>query len=150
MRLAKPLRRVTTWSCSAVCFGAAQLCAVTWHDQCVRKRSVSVSWRCWLRHCTVFRAVSAVLQDVTRVSVGTDVSEELHFHDIRWNSEVFFQDVGACLPRYILEDLSIYKYKVVQIWPGQTVTCLHTISPGHIWTTLYIRIIVRQARIPHN
>jgi hypothetical protein len=29
-------------------------------------------------------------------------------------------------------------YKVVQIWPGQTVTCLHTISPGHIWTTLYI------------
>jgi hypothetical protein len=30
------------------------------------------------------------------------------------------------------------KYKVVQIWPGQTVTCLHTNSPGHIWTTLYI------------
>ena len=30
------------------------------------------------------------------------------------------------------------KYKVVQIWPGQTVTCIHTISPGHIWTTLYI------------
>jgi hypothetical protein len=32
----------------------------------------------------------------------------------------------------------IGKYKVVQIWPGQTVTCLHTISPGHIWTNLYI------------
>jgi hypothetical protein len=30
--------------------------------------------------------------------------------------------------------------KVVQIWPGQTVTCLHTNSPGHIWTTLYIRL----------
>jgi hypothetical protein len=29
-------------------------------------------------------------------------------------------------------------YKVVQIWPGQTGTCLLTISPGHIWTTLYI------------
>jgi hypothetical protein len=29
-------------------------------------------------------------------------------------------------------------YKVVQIWPGQTVTCLHTNNPGHIWTTLYI------------
>jgi hypothetical protein len=28
-------------------------------------------------------------------------------------------------------------YKVVQTWPGQTVTCLHTNSPGHIWTTLY-------------
>jgi hypothetical protein len=25
-------------------------------------------------------------------------------------------------------------YKVVQIWPEQTVTCLHTNSPGHIWT----------------
>jgi hypothetical protein len=31
------------------------------------------------------------------------------------------------------------KYKVVQIWPGQTVTCLHTKRPGHIWTTLYLR-----------
>jgi hypothetical protein len=30
---------------------------------------------------------------------------------------------------------------VVQIWPGQTVTCLHTISPGHIWTTLYIAFL---------
>jgi hypothetical protein len=29
-------------------------------------------------------------------------------------------------------------YKVVQIWPGQTVTFLHTNSPGHIWTTLYL------------
>jgi hypothetical protein len=27
--------------------------------------------------------------------------------------------------------------RLVQIWPGQTVTCLHTNSPGHIWTTLY-------------
>ena len=26
---------------------------------------------------------------------------------------------------------------MVQIWPGQTVTCLHTNCPGHIWTTLY-------------
>jgi hypothetical protein len=28
-------------------------------------------------------------------------------------------------------------YKVFQIWLGQTVTCLHTNSPSHIWTTLY-------------
>ena len=28
-------------------------------------------------------------------------------------------------------------YKVVKIWPGQTVTCLDTNRPGHIWTTLY-------------
>jgi hypothetical protein len=35
----------------------------------------------------------------------------------------------------------IWKYKVVQIWPGQTVTCLRTNSPGHIWTTLYINLV---------
>jgi hypothetical protein len=31
-----------------------------------------------------------------------------------------------------------YLYKVVQILPGQTLTCLQTNRPGHIWTTLYI------------
>jgi hypothetical protein len=31
----------------------------------------------------------------------------------------------------------LMEYKVVQIWPGQTVTCWHTNRPGHIWTTLY-------------
>jgi hypothetical protein len=35
-----------------------------------------------------------------------------------------------------------YMYKMVQIWPGQTVTCLHTNSPGNIWTTLYIACLV--------
>ena len=34
--------------------------------------------------------------------------------------------------------LSFWKYKVVQIWPGQTVICLNTNRPGHIWTTLYL------------
>jgi hypothetical protein len=39
-------------------------------------------------------------------------------------------------------------YKVVQIWPGQTVTCLHTNSPGHIWTTLYIcNAVILQDRL---
>ena len=41
-------------------------------------------------------------------------------------------------------------YKVVQIWPGQTVTCLHTNSPGHIWTTLYNRDGVFTARYELN
>jgi hypothetical protein len=36
------------------------------------------------------------------------------------------------------ENYSFTIYKVVQIWPGQTVTGLHTNSPGHIWTTLYM------------
>jgi len=29
-------------------------------------------------------------------------------------------------------------YKVVQIWPGLMSPDLHTNSPGHIWTTLYV------------
>ena len=37
---------------------------------------------------------------------------------------------------------------VVQIWPGQTVTCLHTDSSGHIWTTLYMDQL--RDRIPHT
>jgi hypothetical protein len=40
-------------------------------------------------------------------------------------------------------------YKVVQIWPGQTVTCLHTNSPGHIWTTLYLYYPTRCMSIWH-
>jgi hypothetical protein len=39
-----------------------------------------------------------------------------------------------------LNNLSLYK--VVQIWSGQTVTCLHTNRPGHIWTTLYFSLNV--------
>jgi hypothetical protein len=38
------------------------------------------------------------------------------------------------------------KYKVVQIWPGQTVTCLHTNSPGHIWTTLYFLVVPKHVK----
>ena len=38
----------------------------------------------------------------------------------------------------LLVCMYVCMYKVVQIWPGQTVTCLHTNRPGHIWTTLYV------------
>ena len=38
-------------------------------------------------------------------------------------------------------------YKVVQIWPGQTVTCLHTDRPGYIWTTLYSLPITRNKSV---
>jgi hypothetical protein len=41
----------------------------------------------------------------------------------------------------------ISRYKVVQIWPGQTVTCLHTNSPGHIWTILYNHKFFRYSKI---
>jgi hypothetical protein len=52
---------------------------------------------------------------------------------------------NACIPRsgfashattQSAKTWKIGLYKVVQIWPGQTVTSLHTNRPGHIWTTL--------------
>ena len=33
------------------------------------------------------------------------------------------------------------KYKVVQIWPGLFVCKSGDISPGHIWTTLYLYVL---------
>jgi hypothetical protein len=50
-------------------------------------------------------------------------------------------DVCACKKvkfKLFLSPSMYSTYKVVQIWPGQTVTCLHTNRPGHIWTTLYM------------
>jgi hypothetical protein len=41
----------------------------------------------------------------------------------------------------------ISRYKVVQIWPGQTLTSLHTNSPGHIWTTLYFWSTFRSVQV---
>jgi len=38
-------------------------------------------------------------------------------------------------------------YKVVQIWPGLMSPDLHTNSPGHIWTNLYIHICVKHFRM---
>ena len=32
----------------------------------------------------------------------------------------------------------MFLYKVVQIWPGLIYIVYTQISPGHIWTTLYI------------
>ena len=63
-------------------------------------------------------------------------------------------------PKHVLRDGRIFKesifcstyqncsctnYKVVQIWPGQTVTCLHANHPGHIWNTLYMYTYLSKA-----
>jgi hypothetical protein len=52
--------------------------------------------------------------------------------------------------RYLLTFLSFLCYKVVQIWPGQIVTSLHTIIPGHIWTTLYLPLISISSVVLHT
>jgi hypothetical protein len=52
-----------------------------------------------------------------------------------WHTITKFFGMKFCLYIVTYEILSLYK--VVQIWPGQTVTYLHTNRPSHIWTTLY-------------
>jgi hypothetical protein len=61
-------------------------------------------------------------------------------HQLVYNNTCFFilPRVSAVYLTIITEAKILRTYKVVEIWPGQTVTCLHTNSPGHIWTTLYI------------
>jgi hypothetical protein len=72
----------------------------------------------------------------TPTRLGTHMQALIHAHAQRpiCNTRCFFKAI------VIRESASMlrYMYKVVQIWPGQTVTCLHTSRPGHIWTTLSI------------
>jgi hypothetical protein len=58
-----------------------------------------------------------------------------------WKCSLLLKDLSPIFmllfcPAFWSRDITIYK--VVQTWPGQTVTCLHTNHPGHIWTTLYL------------
>jgi hypothetical protein len=55
---------------------------------------------------------------------------------LRLTRKATYNEARSCNHACWEKEINI-KYKMVQIWPGQTVTCLHTISPGHIWTTLY-------------
>jgi hypothetical protein len=73
---------------------------------------------------------------------------DLYCLEINWLDWWFYQQSMTltneyCFNQYVshftkLKARKVFLYKVVQIWPGQTVTCLHTNSPGHIWTTLYM------------
>jgi hypothetical protein len=66
--------------------------------------------------------------------VGLLTNVTLNCHT-RWQSEV--SQITQLLKRFVVSvsTSSIASYKVVQILPGQTVTCLHTNIPGQIWTT---------------
>ena len=51
---------------------------------------------------------------------------------------------------WLLLLLLLLIYKVVHIWPGLITACLHTISPGHIWTTLYNNVMSKSSsECPH-
>jgi hypothetical protein len=51
--------------------------------------------------------------------------------------------LNTCIERYVLWNfraVNAQSYKVVQIWPGLFILVYTQISPGHIRTTLYLKI----------
>jgi hypothetical protein len=86
-------------------------------------------------HIHLFSTETPTRNDVTHTLTYTHT----HTHHSRQGTSFqhFYYYTWPSLYTYIQ-----WMYKVIQIWPGQTMTCLHTISPGHIWTTLYFGQIV--------
>ena len=84
---------------------------------------------------------------IYRTNTCTPTTQQKNLHQFHYTSEILLPSPGS-ITHQIVQGMSKYDdsitsvvHKVVQIWPGQTVTCLHTNSPGHIWTTLYISSI---------
>jgi hypothetical protein len=79
-----------------------------------------------------------ILNKITNASLKRNLMAMFHWT----NSHSIRMSVYMCKKEEVSKEGEEYvmmiMYKVVQIWPGQTVTCLHTISPGNIWTTSYI------------
>jgi hypothetical protein len=67
------------------------------------------------------------------ISKRTCIRAHTHIHTEMCNTYCYSMETMVSWTH-----LNVTLYKVVQIWPGKTVTCLHTNRPGHIWTTLYI------------
>jgi len=57
--------------------------------------------------------------------------------------------INIMFKTHIPEIICVCIYKVVQIWPGLFVCKSGDISPGHIWTTLYMYIQMRQKELPY-
>ena len=75
--------------------------------------------------------ITTILRNVrNNIPTQHHISDLTWRHLLRWNLETTLK-LALCV------NIISYIYKVVQIWPGQSVTCLHTNSHGHIWTTLY-------------
>ena len=117
------------WKCSAwrlVKTPQLRQCKVTkFHIYAVLKREVEK--RTFLKRAKFFFANLKAQwdEDDGRILLGDNTGDGTVTFLVWWTSEsnwTFFTFI----------------YKVVQTWPGQTVTCLHTNSPDHIWTTLYI------------
>jgi hypothetical protein len=98
--------------------------------------------------CSQFTYASCISIDVSYFLIPIQSRHEPPDHDL-------IPDLEAPLGRQLVKwhELSgtstkkvNWMYKVVQIWPGQTVTCLHTISPSHIWTTLYYKTCTNTGR----
>jgi hypothetical protein len=109
----------------------------------------------WFKRCAGWWTVRGwSFSSVIVVTYGTTRSKRRDVGGGGWGWRMW-DVVRKCPLRvhvHVSELLIIYSchiYKVVQIWPGQTVTYLHTNSPGHIWTTLYKEVLFPEALSGH-
>jgi hypothetical protein len=82
-----------------------------------------------------------LVSEYYRVTLLMVISTKFHTNSFvirKWTMRNGPEWDGGFMTRSLSSQKYTHIYKVVQIWPGQTVTCLHTNSPGHIWTTLYM------------
>jgi hypothetical protein len=95
---------------------------------CNYKRNCSPVLKTDIRqHCLPLHARNSALQNPQQL---------LYHYTLQWSTTQHQRHKKKKInwkPYYCTQ-----KYKVFQIWPGQTVTCSHTNRPGHIWTTLYL------------
>jgi hypothetical protein len=94
--------------------------------------NIKITW--WLRNYSATCAVLSLWGEITGEELHSVCYQNKNRTDkslrVSFRTQSLYTHSSACPNPFS-------KYKVVQIWPRQTVTCLHTISPGHIWTTLY-------------
>jgi hypothetical protein len=109
----------------------------------VRFGEISVSWTAglsfwpsWSSNSGHMNRVNILLNELLRFCV-IGASVVIFVNKLAWILCVPHRALRQALCRNQQMHLWI-TYKMVQIWPGQTVTCLHTNSPGHIWTALYV------------
>jgi hypothetical protein len=135
-------QRTEVWQCSEVCGWSSESSdglnlfsrlVSSWSSVSLFTRSLG--WVCSLpQRCTLSFVITSQTVGMFR-SRWINPFGKYHGGFTKTPSTVFWNRCNIS----VLQLLAVsHNYKVVQIWPGQTVTCLHTYSPGHIWTTLYI------------
>jgi hypothetical protein len=135
VKVTTEVQHCTSLWVSMTCYGKALLYFILLCEMVTAKAEFSVTGLSYCGIKNIANSVGTCRRLYLETSSGKDQKRNKNF--IRYGDLLF-----VCMwagPEDGLKWTSRKSiYKVVQIWPGQTVTCLHTNSPGHIWTTLYL------------